>query len=74
MNIDTIANIGDTIYLMAENKVTTGVVKYIKIEITKEQSLYALKDVLYIQYRTSDGAILYNKDIFLTKQELLDSL
>ena len=37
MELKTKANIDDTIYFMSENKVTTSVIRYIKIEVKTPQ-------------------------------------
>lgn len=72
MDIKTKANIGDTTYFLADNKVVTAVVKHINIEVTEQTTQFGPRLNVIIYYNTSNK--VYEKDIFITKQELLDSL
>lgn len=74
MDIKTKANIGDTTYFLADNKVVTAVVKHIAIEVTEQTTQFGPKENTTIYYKTNTDNIIYEKDIFLTKQDLLDSL
>lgn len=74
MNITTKANIGDTIFFMECNKVTSEEVKHIKIEISNKQHLYTEKTSISTLYYTNNESQIYEKDVFLSKQNLLDNL
>lgn len=74
MNIDTKASIRDTIFFMADNKVTSERVRNIAIEICNKQHLYEEKTSIAILYYTENDREIHEKDIFLSKQELLASL
>lgn len=71
MKIYTKFNLGQQIYYMKDNKVTSHEVLEIKIGV--EYNHYFAKDVL-INYKLNNGAIYEEEDIFATKQDLLDSL
>jgi hypothetical protein len=72
MNITTKANVGDTTYFLADNK--TALIKYINIEVAEKTSQFGTMPDVTIYYTTSPSNKVYEKDIFITKQELLDSL
>lgn len=74
MNINTKASIGDTIFFMVNNRVTFEEVKHIKIDICKKQHLYEEKTNITIIYSTNNDSKIHEKEVFLSKQELLDSL
>ena len=74
MDIITKADIEDEIFFLADNKVKTSIIRHIKIEVTKEDTQFGTKDKVVTLYSTSDGCKLYEHDVFLTKQELLDNL
>ena len=74
MEIKTKANIGDTTYFLADNKVVTAIVKYLNIEVAEQTTQFGPKEDTTIYYNTDIGNRVYEKDIFLTKQDLLDSL
>lgn len=74
MTIETKANIGDEIYFMENNKVTMSTVKYIKIEIREQPTQFGSKTIINKTYQVANTASLDESQIFLTKQELLDSL
>lgn len=74
MDIKTKANIDDIIYFMSENKVTTSVVRYIKIEVKDTQTEFGPRQMTDITYHTSHGHKIQEEETFLTKQALLESL
>ena len=74
MDISTKANIGDTVFFMSGNKVTTGQVKYIRIEIREVPIPLGFKNQVTIVNHISNNYRILEQDVFLTKQELLDSL
>lgn len=73
MTINTKANIGDTVYFLYQNKVETAVVRHIKINVAEEQTQFIVGEKVFIDY-SINGFSKAEEDIFLTKQELLDSL
>ena len=67
MEVQTKFNINDTVWVVADNKVTQR--RITGIEISVEDS--ALPKITY----TTIGGIKYpEQDVFKTKQELIDSL
>ena len=74
MEITTKANIGDEIFFLADNKVKISTIRHIKIEVTDIITNFGTEDHIVILYHTSDKSIIYEHNVFLTKQELLDSL
>lgn len=74
MDIKTKADIGDITYFLADNKVVTAVVRHINIEVTEQSSQFGSTTNIVILYSTDTSNKVYEKDIFLTKQDLLDSL
>ena len=74
MNITTKANVGDTTYFLADNKIVTALIKYINIEVAEKTSQFGTMPDVTIYYITSPSNKVYETNIFLTKQELLDSL
>lgn len=74
MNITTKADIGDYVYFLANNKIITTIVRCIRIEVVEQTSQFGPGENIAIYYDTNKSNKIYEKDIFLTKQELLDSL
>ena len=74
MDIKTKADIGDTAYFLANNKVITTVIKDIAIEVTEQTTEFGTMLNLTVYYNTNTSNKVHEKDIFLTKQDLLDSL
>ena len=74
MNITTLANIGDTVYIMEKNKVESCVIKEISIYIQSGNTDLQSINVLII-YTIKDRVKEFQEsEVFLTKQALLDSL
>ena len=74
MNIETLANIGDTVYIMEKNKVESCVIKEISIYIQSGNTDLQSINVLII-YTIKDRVKEFQEsEVFLTKQALLDSL
>lgn len=72
MNITTLANVYDTVYVLKDNKVVETIVTYICVEVyMKDRDFMSTNTV--INYQTNSGKFTEDK-IFLTKQALLDSL
>ena len=72
MNITTLANVYDTIYILKDNKVVKATITFIQIEVSvKDRDLQSTK--LYIEYRTTLGNFP-ESEVFPTKQALLESL
>ena len=74
MDIKTKANVGDTTYFLADNKIVTALIKYINIEVAEKTSQFKNIPDVTIYYITSHSNKIHETNIFLTKQELLDSL
>lgn len=74
MNITTKADIGDYVYFLANNKIITTIVRCIRIEVAEQTSQFGPRENIAIYYDTNKSNKIHEKDIFLTKQELLDSL
>lgn len=74
MNITTLANIGDTVYIMEKNKIAESCVKEISIYIQSGNTDLQIINVVII-YTIKDRVREFQEsEIFLTKQALLDSL
>ena len=74
MNITTLANIGDTVYIMEKNKIAEACVEEIGIYIKSGNTDLQSIDVL-IMYTIKDRVKEFQEsEVFLTKQALLDSL
>lgn len=74
MKIETKANIGDEIFFMHENKVTSSTVIDILINVIEQKNLYSYTTVTKIIYTTKQLPKILEECAFLSKQELLDSL
>ena len=74
MDITTKADIGDTLYFLSQNKVVTSTIQYINIDIEEGSTQFGAKLSTNIWYVVSTGQNFHESVIFLTKQELLDSL
>ena len=74
MNIKTLANIDDTVYVIEKNKIAESCVEEIGIYIKSGNKDLQTVDVL-IMY-TIKGRVkeFQESEVFLTKQALLDSL
>ena len=74
MNITTLANIGDTVYIMEKNKIAESCVKEISIYIQSGNTDLQIINVVII-YTIKDRVREFQEsELFLTKQALLDSL
>ena len=74
MNITTLANIGDTVYIMEKNKIAESYVEEIGIYIKSGNKDLQTVNVLII-YTIKDRVREFQEsEVFLTKQALLDSL
>ena len=74
MNITTLANIGDTVYIMEKNKIAESRVEEIGIYIKSRNTDLQIISVLII-YTIKDRVREFQEsELFLTKQALLDSL
>lgn len=74
MNITTLANIGDTVYIMEKNKIAESCVKEISIYIQSGNTDLQIINVVII-YTIKDRVREFQEsEVFLTKQALLDSL
>ena len=74
MNITTLANIGDTVYIMEKNKIAESCVEEISIYIQSGNTDLQIINVVII-YTIKDRVREFQEsEIFLTKQALLDSL
>ena len=74
MNITTLANIGDTIYIMEKNKIAESRVEEISIYIQSRNTDLQIINVVII-YTIKDRVREFQEsEVFLTKQALLDSL
>ena len=74
MNIKTLANIGDTVYIMEKNKIAESCVKEISIYIQSGNTDLQIINVVII-YTIKDRVREFQEsELFLTKQALLDSL
>lgn len=74
MNITTLANIGDTVYIMEKNKIAESCVEEIGIYIKSGNKDLQTVNVLII-YTIKDRVREFQEsEVFLTKQALLDSL
>ena len=72
MKIETKFDIGDNVFLLVENKVNTAEVITAHVRISR--NTYNV-DIVEIHYVVTDiSRIISEKDLFATKQELLDSL
>ena len=72
MNITTLANVYDTVFVMKNNRIEETPVTFISIEVyIKERDLMSTNTI--IKYTTHSGTFTADQ-IFLTKQALLDSL
>ena len=74
MKIEIKANIGDEIFFMHENKVTSSTVIDILINVIEQKDLYSYTTVTKIIYTTKLLPKILEEDAFLSKQELLESL
>ena len=74
MNITTKADIGDYVYFLANNKIITTIVRCIRIEVAEQTSQFESEENIAIYYDTNKSNKIHETNIFLTKQELLDSL
>ena len=74
MKIETKANIGDEIFFMHENKVTSSTVIDISINIIGQKNLYKYTTITTIVYNTKRLLKILEENAFLSKQELLESL
>lgn len=74
MNIKTLANIGDTVYIMEKNKIAESCVEEISIYIQSRNTDLQIINVVII-YTIKDRVREFQEsEVFLTKQALLDSL
>ena len=74
MNITTLANIGDTVYIMEKNKIAESCVKEISIYIQSRNTDLQIINVVII-YTIKDRVREFQEsEVFLTKQALLESL
>ena len=74
MNITTLANIGDTVYIMEKNKIAESCVKEISIYIQSGNTDLQIINVVII-YTIKDRVREFQEsELFLTKQALLNSL
>ncbi len=74
MNITTLANIGDTVYIMEKNKIAESRVEEISIYIQSRNTDLQIINVVII-YTIKDRVREFQEsEVFLTKQALLDSL
>ena len=74
MNITTLANIGDTVYIMEKNKIAESCVKEISIYMQSGNTDLQSINVVII-YTIKDRVREFQEsEVFLTKQALLDSL
>ena len=74
MKIETKANIGDEVFFMHENKVTSDTVIDISINVIEQKNLYNYTTVTTIVYNTKRLLKILEENAFLSKQELLESL
>ena len=74
MNITTLANIGDTVYIMEKNKIAESCVEEISIYIKSGNKDLQIVDVLITYTIESRVKEFQESEVFLTKQALLDSL
>ena len=74
MNITTKADIGDYVYFLVNNKIITTIVRCIRIEVAEQTSQFGSEENIAIYYDTNKSNKIHETNIFLTKQELLDSL
>ena len=74
MDIKTKADIGDYVYFLANNKIITTIVRCIRIEVAEQTSQFGPRENIAIYYDTNKSNKVHEKDIFITKQELLDIL
>lgn len=83
MTIESKYNIGDTVYIIYENKIQQVLITRITININPKTTFYNPKDirttVLYSTKKLNSGnwtdfGSIPEKDIFKTKEELLASL
>ena len=74
MNITTLANIGDTVYIMEKNKIAESCDKEISIYMQSGNTDLQSINVVII-YTIKDRVREFQEsEVFLTKQALLDSL
>ena len=70
INKDLKFNIGDTAYIIFDNKVTEVEIVHIYIDINKYMS-FGLK---YVCYPGKEQKMFYESQLYETKEELLNSL
>ena len=74
MNITTLANIGDTVYIMEKNKIAESCIEEVSIYIKSGNADLQTVNVLII-YTIKDRVREFQEfEVFLTKQALLESL
>lgn len=73
MKIEIKANIGDEIFFMYQNKVTSSTVTKIAINV-KEQKSFCSFTTITVVYTTNSLLQIFEECAFLSKKELLEIL